>query len=63
MSIMGAIGYRLFINLTPSFPLSTLEEGEEIRKEGRLPLLDTPLRQEIGGKAPRKESFREAKPL
>ena len=33
---------KLFINLTPCIPLSNLGEGEDIKKEGRQPLLNTP---------------------
>jgi hypothetical protein len=32
---------RIFINLTPCVPLSTLGEGEEKKKEGLTPLLDS----------------------
>jgi len=30
--------YRLFINLTPLIPLSTLGEGEEVLERGQSPL-------------------------
>jgi hypothetical protein len=33
----------IFVNLTPFIPLSTLGEGKIIRKEGRKPLLNSPL--------------------
>jgi len=42
---------RIFINLTPLYPLSTLGEGEDIKKEGLTPLLNTPIKQGFKDKA------------
>jgi hypothetical protein len=36
---------RLFINLTPLFPLSLKGEGELVLKEGLVPLLDAPTKE------------------
>jgi hypothetical protein len=34
---------EILINLTPFIPLSTLGEGEDIKKEGLAPLFDWPI--------------------